>query len=88
MSRLALQEHYFGHAVASDEVVGGLEAQPLAEVRKVAEEAFNTGMPTIALVGPVSEQISEAVCAMLADFGGPPTLAVIQEPGNALGIQE
>lgn len=88
MSRLALQEHYFGHAVTSDEVVAGLEAQQLAEVKQVAEQAFNTGMPTIALVGPVSEQISEAVCGMLADFGGPPTPAVIQEPADALGIQK
>jgi predicted Zn-dependent peptidase len=75
MSRLALQELYFQQAVTSEEVVAGLRSLSLETIRLTAQRVFAAGVPSMALVGPVSEPLLEAVGDMLCDFGGNPTLA-------------
>lgn len=82
MSRLVLQELYFGRPVPSEEVVAGLRDQSPEAIREVAQQVFSSGLPTIALVGPVSEELLAAVSEMLADFGQPadPALAPRGEP--------
>jgi predicted Zn-dependent peptidase len=74
MSRLALQELYFKQIVSSDAVIDGLMKQSTESVRQIARETADSGLPTIALVGPVSEELLQQVGAMLSDFGGTPLL--------------
>lgn len=69
MSRLALQELYFGRPVPSQEVVDGLRAQSPEDIQHIAQSTLDTGMPTIAMVGPVSDPLLQAIENMLADFG-------------------
>lgn len=75
MSRLGLQELYFKRTLSSDEVVSGLKHQSPEMMRQIAQQVFNTGLPTIALVGPVTEKMLQAVGQMLVDFGEPAELA-------------
>jgi predicted Zn-dependent peptidase len=79
MSRLALQELYFRRAVPSDEVIAGLRSQSAEGVQQAAIAAFSAGLPTIALTGPITEDLLQAVGGMLADFGGQPTLELVSE---------
>lgn len=79
MSRLALQEKYFRRAVPSDEVIAGLSDLQPEEVREVACETFSIGLPTIALVGPVSDKLLKDVETMLSDFGEPSSVAFVAE---------
>ncbi len=74
MSRLALQEFYFGHAISSDDVAQGLRNQSPESIQAIAEKTLATGLPATALAGPVSDELLEAVCAMFADFGEAPRL--------------
>ncbi|MBN1429421.1 MAG: insulinase family protein [Anaerolineae bacterium] len=75
MSRLGLQELYFRRAIASTEVVDALKQQSPETIRQVAQQTFKTGLPTIAMVGPVTEELLQAVGEMLSDFGEPATLS-------------
>jgi hypothetical protein len=43
-------------------------------IRQIARQIFASGLPSIALVGPVTEKMLEAVGEMLTDFGEPATL--------------
>lgn len=74
MSRLALQELYFKQAVSSDHITAGLRGQSLASIQHVARQLCQMSIPTIALVGPVSEILLEDVGEMLTEFGGTPRL--------------
>lgn len=74
MSRLGLQELYFKQTISSDEVVDGLRHQSPEMIRQIARQILNSGLPTIALVGPITEKMLDAVGEMLADFGEPATL--------------
>ncbi len=82
MSRLALQELYFKQIVSSDAVIDGLQSQPADTVRQIAGEMIDKGLPTIALVGPVSEELLQQVGAMLSDFGGTPLLTYAPNGGQ------
>lgn len=84
MSRLGLQELYFRRKIFSDEVVNGLKHQSPEMIRQIAQQVFNTGLPTIALVGPVTEKLLQAVGDMLADFGQPTELVFAPRPVGAL----
>lgn len=84
MSRLALQELYFHQAIASDKVIAGLKGQSPEAIRQAAIETFAAGLPTLALVGPVSEELLNAIGKMLSDFGAPPTLIFAPEDAPAL----
>ena len=75
MSRLALQELYFNQIIPSDEVIQELENQSANSVQEIATQLANGELPTIALVGPVGEELLQQVGMMLSDFGGTPTLA-------------
>lgn len=70
MSRRALQEFYFRDPVPSQNVITGLRSQSLEAVQQVAQQTCHVGLPTLALVGPVSDPLLRAVVDMLADFGG------------------
>jgi predicted Zn-dependent peptidase len=72
MSRLALQEGYFRTPLTTETIVAGLQAQTLDDVQIIAQELLSSGLPTVALVGPVVSELLEAVGSMLADFGEPP----------------
>lgn len=72
MSRLALQEGYFRNPLTTEAIVAGLHAQAPTDVQTVAQELLTSGLPTVALVGPVGSELLEAVASMLADFGEPP----------------
>jgi predicted Zn-dependent peptidase len=87
MSRLALQELYFDRAVPSHEVTEALRTQSPEAVQTVAQETLNAGLPTISLVGAVSEELLQAVGAMLADFGEPVDLVFTprREPAMIIG---
>jgi hypothetical protein len=69
MSRLALQELYFNNIVTSDEVVNGLHQLTTDDVQSVAQSLLNAGLPTITLVGPVSQELLTNVGEMLGDLG-------------------
>lgn len=79
MTRLALQEHYFRRVISSDQVVSSLKSQTLEAVQCVAQELLAQGLPTIAMVGPVSEGLLETIGQMLSDFGGTPQLDYVAE---------
>lgn len=74
MSRLALQEKYFQRVIPSEQMITNLRAQTPAAVRNVALNVASAGLPTIALIGPLSEQMLQAVSDMLSSFGGVPAL--------------
>lgn len=74
MSRLGLQEFYFGHVVSSDDVAQGLRNQSPESIQAIAQKILADGLPATALVGPVSDELLKAVCAMFADFGETPRL--------------
>lgn len=69
MSRLALQELYFKDIVSSDHIIDGLQDQSIDTIAQVAQPACLGGLPSLALVGPVTEDLLAGVGAMLADFG-------------------
>jgi hypothetical protein len=83
MSRLALQEQYFRQTVPSDEVIAGLSGLRSEEVQQVALEIFSAGLPTIALVGPVSDKLLSDVETMLSDFGEPSSVTFTDENGQS-----
>jgi predicted Zn-dependent peptidase len=83
MSRLALQEQYFRQTVPSDEVIAGLSGLRSEEVQQVALEIFSAGLPTIALVGPVSDKLLSDVETMLSDFGEPSSVTFTGENGQS-----
>ena len=72
MSRLALQELYFHRDISSDEVIAGLRSQSYETVQRAGLQLLEAGLPTIALVGPISSELLQAVTAMLSDFGEQP----------------
>jgi predicted Zn-dependent peptidase len=74
MSRLALQELYFKGIVPGEKVIAGLRLQSPETIQKIACELCSRQLPTVALVGPVSEQLLQGVRDMLGDFGEPPTM--------------
>ncbi|MGF1505882.1 MAG: M16 family metallopeptidase [Anaerolineae bacterium] len=74
MSRLALQELYFGRTLPSAEISKGLEAQTPDKVQQAAQQCLQAGLPCIALVGPVNDPMLTEVGGMLTDFGGTPEL--------------
>jgi len=82
MSRLALQELYFHRDVPSDEVIAGLQNQSYETVRQVGLQLLEAGLPTIALVGPVTSPLLQAVTAMLSDFGGQPQVILVSKNGT------
>jgi predicted Zn-dependent peptidase len=84
MSRLGLQELYFGRPISSDEVTNELQRQSPVMVRQVAQQTFNTGLPTIAMVGPITEDLLQAVGDMLSDFGEPAALAFASKSAKTL----
>jgi len=84
MSRLGLQELYFGRPISSTEVTDELKRQSPEMVRQVAQQTFNTGLPTIAMVGPITEQLLQAVGEMLSDFGEPAALAFASKSAKTL----
>jgi predicted Zn-dependent peptidase len=75
MSRLALQEYYFGKLLSSDEVTAGLREQTEESIHQAAQSALAGGLPAIALVGPISEAVLNGVGEMLSQFGETPTLS-------------
>ena len=79
MSRLSLQELYFGRAVGSEEVIEALQAQSPEMMRQIASETYGAGLPTIALTGPVTDEILQATSDMLHDFGTPSEVAFTPE---------
>ena len=83
MSRLALQEQYVRQTVPSDEVIAGLSGLRSEEVQQVALEIFSAGLPTIALVGPVSDKLLSDVETMLSDFGEPSSVTFTGENGQS-----
>jgi predicted Zn-dependent peptidase len=80
MSRLALQELYFRDIVPSEQVITGLRSQPVEAIQQVARTIFQAGLPTIALVGPISEELLSLVGDMLTDFGESPVLTFASQP--------
>lgn len=86
MSRLALQEYYFSHAITSDDVTQGLRAQSPKSIQEIAWKMLSEGLPATALVGPVSDELLEAVCAMFADFGEAPRLVLHQGTQPAISV--
>lgn len=84
MSRLALQELYFNQPVPSQDVIAGLNHQSPDAIRAVARQVLEHGLPAIALVGPVTEPVLDAVGSMLADFGEPPTLGLVRPTAPAV----
>ncbi len=74
MSRLALQELYFKRIVSGDAVIAGLRLQTPEAIQQIASEICGGKLPTVALVGPVSEPLLQAVGNMLSDFGEPPQM--------------
>jgi hypothetical protein len=84
MSRLGLQELYFGRPISSEEVTNELQRQSPEMVRQVAQQTFNTGLPTIAMVGPITEDLLQAVGDMLSDFGEPAALAFASKSAKTL----
>ena len=80
MSRLALQELYFKRALSSHEVTEGLRAQSPQTTRQLAIDTYSAGLPTIALVGPVSDELLQAVGNMLNDFGQTSNIGFYEAP--------
>lgn len=74
MSRQGLQELYFHNALSTDDIVTSLRSQTSDEIQKLASDLIQTGLPTIALVGPVDEKLLQVVEAMLTDFGMKPII--------------
>jgi predicted Zn-dependent peptidase len=84
MSRLGLQELYFERALSSGEVASGLKRQSPEMIRQIAGQTFGSGLPAIALVGPVTEELLQSVGDMLSDFGEPAVLTFA--PKNARSL--
>jgi predicted Zn-dependent peptidase len=76
MSRLGLQELYFGRALASSDIIDSLRQQTPEQVQEVANHLLDVGVPTIALVGPVTEELLKEVESMIVEFGGKPTVVL------------
>ena len=74
MSRLALQELYFRGAVPSEQIITGLRSQSPRSIQQVALNAVSTGLPTMALVGPVTPGLLDTVGSLCVDFGQEPKL--------------
>lgn len=74
MSRLGLQELYFQKAVSSDEIINHLSNQTPDDIPILASQLLQTGLPTIAMVGPVDEEMLKTVETLLVDFGGKPII--------------
>lgn len=53
MSRMARNELYFGRLISPDEVVADMEAVTMADIRRVANQLFDTRRLTMTVVGPV-----------------------------------
>jgi predicted Zn-dependent peptidase len=84
MSRLAMQELYFNRVLSTNEISKGLKAQGPPDIQAIAEECFNSGLPGIGLVGPISETLLNQVSNMLADFGEAPQVAFATNGASAL----
>ncbi|HEX3049906.1 MAG TPA: pitrilysin family protein [Aggregatilineaceae bacterium] len=80
MSRLVMQELYFRRILPSEEIISGLREQSLAALHEVTQSLCATGLPTMALVGPLSEELVNAVGNMLSDFGEAPTIRLTSQP--------
>ncbi len=79
MSRLALQELYFGEAVSSQQVIDDLRAQSPEAIQRAAASVAGAGLPVISLVGPVSQELLAQVSAMLSDFGELRSASFVEE---------
>lgn len=53
MSRMARNELYFGRLIPPDEVIADMERVTLADVKRVANQLFDTRRMTMTVVGPV-----------------------------------
>ncbi|NDJ75113.1 MAG: hypothetical protein GYB65_02550, partial [Chloroflexi bacterium] len=78
MSRLALQELYFRRPIPSAKVIAGLRVQTPESIQQVSNAVCASGIPTMALVGPVDEARLMQLGAMLQDLGGTPTLRLVK----------
>lgn len=74
MSRLGLQELYFQKALSSDEIIEQLGNQTPEDMPRLAGQLLESGLPTIALVGPIDEGLLKIVETLLTDFGGKPVI--------------
>ena len=74
MSRLGLQELYFRKPLPSYEIIGQLSNQTPEDIPQLAGQLLASGLPTIALVGPVDEGLMKTVESLLIDFGGKPVI--------------
>jgi predicted Zn-dependent peptidase len=82
MSRLALQELYFKRIVTGEKVIAGLRLQSPEAIQRIARDLCGGELPTVALVGSVSEQLLQVVGNMLGDFGEPPKMIVATRPAR------
>jgi len=53
MSRMARNELYFGRLISPDEVIADMERVTLADIKRVANQIFDTQRMTMTVVGPV-----------------------------------
>lgn len=53
MSRMARNELYFGRLISPDEVIADMERVTLADIKRVANQVFDTQRMTMTVVGPV-----------------------------------
>jgi len=61
MSRLAKTLMYYGRVIPIDEIVAGVDAVSLADIREVAEETFRPGNASLVVLGPRTEGRPEAL---------------------------
>jgi predicted Zn-dependent peptidase len=83
MSRLGLQQLYFHKALATSTIIEGLRQQTPEQVQGVASELLRIGVPTIALVGPVTEELLQQVESMMIEFGGKPDVIFDRDEAKA-----
>jgi predicted Zn-dependent peptidase len=55
MSRMARNELYFGRLISPDEVIADVERVSLDDIRRVANQVFDTSRMTMTVVGPVKK---------------------------------
>ncbi|NDJ51711.1 MAG: insulinase family protein [Chloroflexi bacterium] len=84
MSRLALQENYFGRVVSSKDISAGIQSVVPDEVQGVAQQICEIGLPTTVLVGPVNAELLHEISSMLADFGDLATPQLLVNGANVL----
>jgi len=86
MSRLGLQELYFGSPLASSSIIDSLRQQTPEQVQGVANQLLEIGVPTMALVGPVTDELLQQVESMMVEFGGKPTVVLSPAAKSAVPV--